>query len=361
MSARDIRRFGGHAAAGRWATGKHSTTIHATTTSSTPTPSGRPERPLRRSATWPTTVLSGCESRESRLGAVNWFAAHAPSVNTSCARQAGPAGVVAPIEPSAGRPRGGGGVRPSSFAKSRRSAATRVRVPAMGCAAMTSKAGRRGRLHQLIKRPGRHRGRPDRTRLGEETLPDRHQHPLASATQRGCAVTRRGVTIDDVTAAYGCLCCGVRQPGPLWSRSRMAARRALHASVTRDARPVPVLATAGHVRGRVRLGALRAHRLFDHAVGSADGGRWSTSGMRPAGLPRDRRDAAGEGLPVWGSDITPRPTPTRGTVVAVKVRQAVPRPGGATGGRKAAETANGTRPRQTAGTAAETAAGPDGG
>ena len=179
------------------------------------------------------------------------------------------------------------------------------------------------------------------TRLGED-----HFRVVTSTASGGrdAAWLRRhapdGVTVDDVTGAYGCLCLwGPARPGhPAAADRRRAVQCGLpvHAGPAITRRLRAGTGPAGDVRRRARLGAVRpteyALTLWDTLI---DAG--APFGLRPAGYRAIDAMRLEKGYRVWGSDITPETTPDEaGLGFAVRTGQGLPRPDRAAAPRRAA-------------------------
>ena len=181
--------------------------------------------------------------------------------------------------------------------------------------------GRRRAARAALRQPRRARGRADHLHADAEpraagsnaTSPSRASTRSASRSSpapRSASTTRAWIRRHlpgdgSVDADRRDLALGLLRPvGPAGARRPRAAdarpaRLRLHAHAGADRRRRPGPGAAGHVRRRVRLGALLPDRVRRRAVAGAVGGRAAARAARRR-LPRDRLAAAGEGLPRVG-------------------------------------------------------------
>ena len=280
MSTMDIRRFGPHAASRSWATAKaldaysrYYDIVYPNqewTAGPAAAPLGRPGRGCphwtRRSARRPAGSGSTGSARDAAGTAT-------PALRP--ARLGRPQLVAGDRRRVPGHHRRRPGCSTSRRSPSSTSAGrARPAFLSWMCAGDVDRAPGIGDLHAAAQRARRHRGRPDRHPAGRGRTSASSPAPRAACgTRTGCAGTRRPACPSWTSPARTAACaCGVR-----------AAREVL-APLTDDpldfgfmrARQITVgrgagAGAAGHVRRRVRLGAVRRRRVHADAVGPAAG------------------------------------------------------------------------------------------
>jgi 4-methylaminobutanoate oxidase (formaldehyde-forming) len=320
----DIRRFGAHAASRSWATTKALDAYSRYYDVVYPYTEWAAGRPLRRSATWPRAVeLAAAFGEKAGWERVNWFGAHeglgdaalrpdgwagrvwSPAIEAECVATATAAGLF----------------DQSSFAK------LDVRGPGAAsflrwmCAGDLDRPVGTVTYTQLLNVRAGIEADLTVTRLGEA-----HFRVVTSTASgvRDAAWLRRhapdDVMVDDVTAAYGCLCLwGPAAPSilaPLTDDDlsfRFMQARALTLG------PVPVLAQrvtfVGEAGWELYTPTDYLLTLWDLLL---DAGR--DAGLRPGGYRAIDALRLEKGYRVWGSDITPETTPDEaGLSFAVKM------------------------------------------
>jgi glycine cleavage system aminomethyltransferase T/glycine/D-amino acid oxidase-like deaminating enzyme len=320
----DIRRFGGHAASRSWATEKALDAYSRYYDIVFPNAEWSAARPLRRSATWSRAeALDADFGEKAGWERVNWYGANAadgdehnrphgwsgrvwsPAIEAECRSTATAAGLF----------------DQSSFAKLDVRGESAAPFLQWVCANDVDRPVGAVVYTQLLNVRAGIEADLTVTRLGETHF--RIVTSTASAVRDAAWLRRHapeGVTIDDVTSAYGCLC--------LWGP---AARSIMEPLVDADlgfrfmrARaltvgPVPVLAQrvtfVGEAGWELYTPTEYVLTLWDLLL---DKGR--DAGIRPAGYRAIDAMRVEKGYRVWGSDITPETTPDEaGLSFAVKV------------------------------------------
>lgn len=324
LSTMDIRRFGAHAASRSWSTGKALDAYSRYYDVVYPHTEWNAGRPLRRSATWPRmAALDAALGEKAGWERVNWFGAHAGDGDEAL-RPAGWAGqiwspaIAAECRATAAA---AGLFDQSSFAKLDVRGAGAAAFLQWVCANDVDRPVGTVVYTQLLNPRAGIEADLTVTRLAET-----HFRVVTSTASgvRDAAWLRRhapdGVTVDDVTGAYGCLC--------LWG----PAARDILAPLTEasldfrfmQARPVtigPVPALAQRVTFVGELGwELYAPTeyvltLWDLLIKAG-----TPAGLRPGGYRAIDAMRLEKGYRVWGSDITPETTPDEaGLSFAVRV------------------------------------------
>jgi glycine cleavage system aminomethyltransferase T/glycine/D-amino acid oxidase-like deaminating enzyme len=322
VSHMDIRRFGAHAASRSWATAKALDAYSRYYDVVYPYTEWSAGRPLRRSATWPRLEpLGAALGEKAGWERVNWFGAP-PGFVPSAPRPAGWAGQVwsPAIEAECRATAEAAGLfDQSSFAK------LDVRGPVSFlqrmCAADVDRPVGTVVYTQLLNARAGIEADLTVTRLGET-----HFRVVTSTASgvRDLAWLRRhapdGVTVEDVTGGYGCLCLwgpaarDILQP-LVDEALDFRFMRARHLTVG----PVPVLAQRVTFVGEYgwELYAPTEYTLTLWDLLLSTGG---PSGLAPAGYRAIDAMRLEKGYRVWGSDITPETTPDEaGLSFAVRI------------------------------------------
>ena len=327
----DIRRFGAHAASRSWATREGARRLLPLLRRRLPPRrSGRPAGRCAARAIWPRTTRARRSARR-------------PAGNGSTGSRVLPRGPAAPARPAGwagpqlvardrrrvpGHRRRRRACSTSPRSRSSTSAAPARPRSCSGCAPTTSTARSAARLHPAAQRARRHRGRPDGDPAGRGPLPHRHQHRLRRARRRLAPPPRARGRPDrrrdrrlrlPVPVGPG----GPGHPGAAGRRTTWTSRSC---GPPAHRRPGAGAGPAGHVRRRVRLGAVRPRRVHADAVGPAGrGGR--AARPAPGGYRAIDSMRLEKGYRVWGSDITPETTPDEaGLVVRGPHGQGLPGP-----------------------------------
>ncbi|GAA4447970.1 GcvT family protein [Phytohabitans houttuyneae] len=311
VSHMDIRRFGGHAASRSWATAKALDAYSRYYDVVYPYTEWSAGRPLRRSATWPRLEpLGAALGEKAGWERVNWFAPP-PAFVPSAPRPTGWAGQVwsPAIEAECRATAEAAGLfDQSSFAK------LDVHGPASFlqrmCAADVDRPVGTVVYTQLLNARAGIEADLTVTRLGET-----HFRIVTSTASgvRDLAWLRRhapdGVSVEDVTGGYGCLC--------LWGPAardilQPLVDEALDFRFMRARRltigPVPVLAQrvtfVGEFGWELYTPTEYTLTLWDLLLSTG-----GPSGLTPAGYRAIDAMRLEKGYRVWGSDITPETTP----------------------------------------------------
>jgi 4-methylaminobutanoate oxidase (formaldehyde-forming) len=326
MSTMDIRRFGAHAASRSWTTARALDAYARYYDVVVPYTEFGAGRPLRRSPVWPRLVELGASLGEKAgWERANWFTPTAGDFFADVPRPRGWAGKVwspAIAAECRATTEAAGLFDQSSFAK--------LDVRGAGAAAFldTICAGRVDRAvgtvvyTQLLHARGGIEADVTVTRLAED-----HFRIITSTASgvRDLAWLRRqtrafegagagagGLTIDDVTSAYGCLCLWgpaareILQPitGTSLANADFRYLRALATTVG----DVPVVAQrvtfVGELGWELYAPTEYTLTLWDTLMAA---GR--PAGMRPAGYRAIDAMRLEKGYRMWGADITPETTP----------------------------------------------------
>jgi 4-methylaminobutanoate oxidase (formaldehyde-forming) len=331
MSTMDIRRFGAHAASRSWATAKALDAYSRYYDIVYPNQEWTAARPLRRSAVWPRLAgLGAALGEKAGWERVNWFAG-------------------APSDPPVPEPAGWSGRywSPAIAAECRATAEAAGLFDQSSFAKLDVRgAGAAGFLNWMcandVDRPVgsvvytqllNHRAGIEAdltvTRLGEAHF--RVVTSTASGGRDGGWLRRHapdGVTVDDVTGAYGCLCLWgpaareILQPlaDESLSTSDFRFMRARRLSVGF----VPVLAQrvtfVGESGWELYAPTEYTLTLWDTLVEAG-----AAFGLRPGGYRAIDSMRLEKGYRVWGLDVTPETTPDE---AALSFAVRVDKPGG---------------------------------
>jgi glycine cleavage system aminomethyltransferase T/glycine/D-amino acid oxidase-like deaminating enzyme len=329
VSTMDIRRFGGHAASRHWATTKALDAYSRYYDIVYPYQEWTAARPLRRSATWPRLATLGAALGEKAgWERVNWFAVNAGQGEESL-RPRGWAGKFwsAAIEGECHATTEAAGLfDQSSFAKLDVRGDGAAAFLDELCANDVDKPVGSVVYTQLLNSRAGIEADLTVTRLGESRF--RVVTSTASGVRDGAWLRRHapdGVSVEDVTGAYGCLCLWgpaartILQPltDTSLSNADFPYLRARELTVGH----VPVLAQrvtfVGELGWELYAPTDYLLTLWDTLV---DAGR--PHGMRPAGYRAIDAMRLEKGYRVWGSDITPETTPDEaGLSFAVRVNK----------------------------------------
>ncbi|HEY6597261.1 MAG TPA: FAD-dependent oxidoreductase [Asanoa sp.] len=320
----DIRRFGGHAASRSWSTEKALDAYSRYYDVVFPNAEWSAARPLRRSATWPRAeALDADFGEKAGWERVNWYGANAAHGEEHNRPRGWPGRVWSPaIEAECRATATAAGLfDQSSFGKLDVRGESAAPFLQWVCANDVDRPVGTVVYTQLLNVRAGIEADLTVTRLGQTHF--RIVTSTASAVRDAAWLRRHapeGVTVDDVTSAYGCLC--------LWGP---AARSIMEPLVDADlgfrfmrARPltvgpVPVLAQrvtfVGEAGWELYPPTEYLLTLWDLLL---DRGR--DAGIRPAGYRAIDAMRVEKGYRVWGSDITPETTPDEaGLSFAVKV------------------------------------------
>ena len=323
VSQMDIRRFGAHAASRSWATAKALDAYSRYYDVVYPYTEWNAARPLRRSATWPRmSALDAALGEKAGWERVNWFDANADDGDEGLrpdgwAGQAWSPAIAAECRATAER---AGLFDQSSFAKLDVRGPDAARFLQWMCGNDVDRQVNTVVYTQLLNRRAGIEADLTVTRLGEA-----HFRLVTSTASgvRDAAWLRRhapdGVLVDDVTAAYGCLCLwgpAAREIlQPLTDGLDFGFMRARALTVG----PVPVLAQRVTFVGELgwELYAPTEYVLTLWDLLMAAGREF---GLRPGGYRAIDSMRLEKGYRVWGSDITPETTPDEaGLSFAVRV------------------------------------------
>jgi glycine cleavage system aminomethyltransferase T len=338
MSTMDIRRFGAHAASRSWATAKAIDAYARYYDIVYPFQEWSAARPLRRSAVWPRLVeLDAALGEKAGWERANWFGVNAFPANAreggttlpADAREGGNAVDTERVQP----PKGWAGKNwspaiaaecrattevaglfdQSSFAK------LDVRGPNAAaqlnylCANQIDRPVGSVTYTQLLNRKAGIEADLTVTRLGEQHF--RLVTSTASGVRDAMWLRRHltdGVTVDDVTGQYGCLCLwgpAARELlQPLSDTSLAAADFGYLRAQSLTVGHVPVIAQrvtfVGELGWELYAPTEYTLSLWDTLMAA---GR--PLGMRPAGYRAIEAMRLEKGYRVWGADITPETTP----------------------------------------------------
>ena len=324
VSHMDIRRFGGHAGSRTWATAKALDAYSRYYDVVYPGEEWSAARPLRRSATWPRFgELEASFGEKAGWERANWFGVNASSGDERL-RPAGWAGRIwsPAIEAEARATAEAAGLYDqSSFAKFDVRGRDVVSFLQRVCANDIDKPVGALTYTQLLNRRAGIEADLTVTRLGEEHF--RVVTSTASGVRDASWLRRHapdGVTVDDVTGAYGCLCLW----GPA-AREILAplAEEPLDFGFMRARRlhigAVPVLAQrvtfVGEFGWELYAPTEYMLTLWDNLVAAG-----APLGLRPAGYRAMDAMRLEKGYRVWGSDITTDTTPDEaGLSFAVRI------------------------------------------
>jgi 4-methylaminobutanoate oxidase (formaldehyde-forming) len=333
VSGMDIRRFGGYAASTSWAAAKALDAYSRYYDIVYPGQEWSAARPLRRSATWPRLVSLGASLGEKAgWERVNWFDADtASSTDLDGARPEGWAGRIWSAAIGAeclATTTAAGLFDQSSFAKLDIRGAGAAAFLQRMCANDVDRPIGTVVYTQLLNDRAGIEADLTVTRLDEAHF--RVVTSTASGTRDAQWLRRHapdGVTIDDVTGAYGCLC--------LWGpAAREILRPLAEASLSTEdfgfmrARQlmvgaVPVLAQrvtfVGELGYELYAPTEYTLTLWDTLVATG-----APVGLRPGGYRAIESMRLEKGYRVWGSDITPETTPDEaGLTFAVRAHKPV--------------------------------------
>ena len=300
-----------------------STPTRATTTSSTRTRSATAGRPLRLPPAYERLrELDASFGEKAGWERVNWFELErGGGRRRRSAPTAGPGRNWSPAigAECIGDPRRRRALRPVVVREARRRGPGRAAALGRICANEIDKPVGSAVYTQLLNDRGGIEADLTVTRVGEESF--RVVTGTAFGT-RDLAWIRRHLPNDGSVQAVdvSALARLLLPLGPARPRDPPAAgrRRPLQRGAPVPAGPPdqrrrrPRPRAADHLRRRARLGALLPGRVRPRALGPALARRARAHGMRPGRLPRDRLDAAREGLPRLGrSTSRPRRPRTR--------------------------------------------------
>ena len=321
LSKMDVRRFGAHYRSRRYALARAHEIYAKHYDVKYPGEDYQAGRPLKVSPTYARLEALGAEFGEKAgWERANWFGSNEDPAFAALQPRgwAGEHWSTAIVAEHVATRERAGLFDESSFAKLEVSGPQACAFLQRICANDVDVAAGSGRLHADAQPARRHPVRPHGDPPVGRPLSDRHRHgirePRPRVDRRAARRRRtgRGARRD----------LGPRVPrgvGPsraghpdLGLRGRPVERGLPVHDVPRDhGRRRPVPRAPGHLRGRARVGAVRAVGARGDAVGHPARGR-RTARDRPGRLPRDRLAAAREGLPGVGLGRDPRRLAARG-------------------------------------------------
>jgi 4-methylaminobutanoate oxidase (formaldehyde-forming) len=319
----DIRRFGGHAASRSWATAKALDAYARYYDVVYPAQEWTAARPLRRSAIWPRMAeLGAALGEKAGWERVNWFESNADDRATT--RPRGWAGkfwspaIAAECRATADA---AGLFDQSSFAKLDIRGAGAMAFLSHMCANDVDKPVGTVVYTQLLNERAGIEADLTVTRLGESHL--RIVTSTASGVRDAAWLRRHapdGVTIDDVTGGYGCLCVwGPAARDILQPLTDTALDFRFMQARSLTVGHVPVLAQrvtfVGELGWELYAPTEYTLTLWDTLMAAG-----APHGLRPAGYRAIDAMRVEKGYRVWGLDITPETTPDEaGLSFAVRI------------------------------------------
>jgi glycine cleavage system aminomethyltransferase T/glycine/D-amino acid oxidase-like deaminating enzyme len=312
----DIRRFGAHAASRSWANTKALDAYSRYYDIVYPGQEWSAARPLRRTATWPRlSELDAVLGEKAGWERVNWFGAHAANGDEKL-RPSGWAGQIwsPAIEVEVRATADAAGLfDQSSFAKFDVRGAQVTAFLQRVCANDVDKPTGTVVYTQLLNHRAGIEADLTVTRLGERLF--RVVTSTASGTRDAAWLRQHaptGVSVDDVTGTYGCLCLWgplARQIlQPLTDESLASEDFGFMRARELTVGFVPVLAQrvtfVGELGWELYAPTEYMLTLWDALLHAG-----AAAGLRPAGYRAIDAMRLEKGYRVWGSDITPETTP----------------------------------------------------